>query len=310
MDARIRIGISSCLLGEPVRYDGGHKREPYVARTLARHFELIPVCPEVAIGMGVPRAPIQLVGCAGAVRAVGREDPTLDVTAALGAYGRRMAGALDDVSGYLFKSRSPSCGVAGVPVHGGARIGAGRGIYADAFLAAHPHLPVAEESSLGDAAARDNFLERVFAYHRWQQLLAHGVTAARLEAFHATHKLALMAHRPRAVSELGRIVARAGRARAPRAATEYLGGFMSALAVPATPARHENALLHAMGFLKRELDRNQKAELLAAIAGVRRGEAAPARRLLRRHFRRHRHAEIARQLYLYPEPLERRLRRL
>ena len=310
MNARIRIGISSCLFGEPVRYDGGHKRDAYVARTLVRHFELVPVCPEVGIGMGVPRAPIQLVGRAGALRAVGRADAALDVTAELAAYGRRMACALDDVSGYVFKSRSPSCGVAGVPVYGGTRTDPGRGIYADAFLAAHPYLPAAEEGALPDVHARDSFLERVFAYRRWQQLLARGITAARLEEFHAAHELMLMAHRPRAVSELGRIVARAGRGRASRVAPEYLGGFMRALSVPVTPARHENALRHAMGFLRRELDRDEQAELLAAIRRVRRGAPAPAFALLRRHFRRHPHPEIARQRYLYPEPLERRVRRL
>jgi uncharacterized protein YbgA (DUF1722 family)/uncharacterized protein YbbK (DUF523 family) len=310
MSARIRIGISSCLLGERVRYDGGHKREAYVTRTLARHFELVPVCPEVGIGMGVPRAPIQLVGRAGAVRAVGRENPAFEVTAGLAAHGRRMARALDDVSGYLFKSRSPSCGIAGVPIYDGARVRAGRGIYADAFLAAHPYLPAADESALADTGLRDNFLERVFAYRRWQLLMARGITAARLEEFHARHKLVLMAHRPRAVSELGRIVARAGRGRARGAAAEYLAGFISTLALPATPARHENALQHAMGFLKRELERDQKAELLAAIRRVRRGEPAPAFALLRRHLRRHPHAELAGQLYLHPDPLERRLRRL
>ena len=132
---RIRLAISSCLLGQEVRYDGGHKRDAYLVGTLGRYFEFVPVCPEVAIGLGVPRAPIRLVGRPGTARAVGRQDPSLDVTAKLAAYGRKMGRALDDVSGYVLKSRSPSCGIERVPVYDGDKARPGRGIYADAFLA-------------------------------------------------------------------------------------------------------------------------------------------------------------------------------
>lgn len=160
---RPRIGVSSCLLGEHVRYDGGHKRNQWIARTLARHFELVPVCPEVAIGMGVPRPPIHLVRRGTMIRAIGVEEDAPDVTRALIRYGREMARALDDLCGYVFKSRSPSCGMAGVAVQG-ARGKTHAGLYAHAFMQVRPRLPVEDEDRLRDPAVRAQFLARVRAY--------------------------------------------------------------------------------------------------------------------------------------------------
>lgn len=160
---RLRIGVSSCLLGQKVRYNGGHKRDNWIARTLARHFELVPICPEVAIGLGVPRAPIQLVRRGTIIRAIGVEDDAPDVTRALMRYGREMASTLDDLCGYIFKSRSPSCGIAGVAVQG-ARGKTHAGLYAHAFVRARPRLPVEDEDRLRDPAVRAQFLARVRAY--------------------------------------------------------------------------------------------------------------------------------------------------
>lgn len=161
---RLRIGVSSCLLGQKVRYNGGHKRDNWIARTLARHFELVPICPEIAIGLGVPRAPIHLVSRAGKIRAVGIADRSLDVTNALTRYGRQMAATLDNLCGYVFKARSPSCAVAGIAVKGARDTHAG--LYAAAFLKTHPLLPVEDEERLQDAALRRQFLARVRAYAR------------------------------------------------------------------------------------------------------------------------------------------------
>lgn len=160
---RLRIGVSSCLLGQRVRYDGGHKRNQWIARTLARHFELVPVCPEVAIGMGVPRPPIHLVKRGTIVRAIGVEDDAPDVTRALIRYGREMARTLDDLCGYVFKSRSPSCGIEGVAVQG-ARGKTHAGLYAHAFMQVRPRLPFEDEDRLRDPAVRAQFLARVRAY--------------------------------------------------------------------------------------------------------------------------------------------------
>lgn len=309
---KVRLGISSCLLGQRVRYDGNHKRDSYVSDTLARHFELVPVCPEVAIGLGVPRLPIRLIGPVAAPRAVGVDDVTLDVTDSLAAYGRRQARALDGICGYVFKSKSPSCGLARVKVYprgaGAPRVGTG--IYAAAFRAAAPLVPLEEEGRLNDPALRDSFLERVFAYRRWQKLHAAGVTAARLVEFHTAHKLVLMAHGPAHYTALGRLVARAGRGSVRMTAARYIEGFMQALAHPATRRMHANVLMHVAGYLKRQLDAGDRAELRDAIEAYRR-TAMPLLvpvTLLRHHFRRRPDPWIGRQVYLYPDAHELTLR--
>jgi uncharacterized protein YbgA (DUF1722 family)/uncharacterized protein YbbK (DUF523 family) len=300
---RIRLGVSSCLLGQRVRYDGNHKHDRWISDTLGVHFEFVPVCPEVAIGLGVPRPPIRLVGDPDAPRAVGRDDPALDVTAKLAAYGKRMGRELDDLSGYIFKARSPSCGMERVKVYGSAGGGkSGRGLYAAAFMAEQPLLPVEEEGRLGDPGLRENFLERVYAYRRWQELAAAGITAARLVEFHTVHKLVLMAHGPEHYRALGRLVARAGRGTARALAGEYIHGFMEALRHRATPARHANVLMHLMGYLKKQLTRDDKTELLELIHAFRQGKlplAVPVT-LLRHHFRHHPNAYVANQIYLQP----------
>lgn len=309
---KIRLGISSCLLGQKVRFDGNHKLDSFLTGTFGRFFEWVPVCPEVAIGLGIPRPPIRLVGKASAPRALGVKDSSLDVTDKLAAYGRRQARELDDVSGYVFKSRSPSCGMERVKIYqtDGAPAKSGRGIYADAFLSAQPWLPAEEEGRLGDARLRENFIERVFVYRRWQELTARGLTAARLVEFHTRHKLALMAHDVEAYRSLGRLVAQAGRRNPKETGGEYLRRLMQAFQRPATPARHANVMLHLMDYLKKFLDGSDKAELLEMIHAYRKGEApfAAALTLLKHHFRRHPDPYVGGQTYLYPDPRELMLR--
>jgi uncharacterized protein YbbK (DUF523 family) len=170
--ATIRVGISSCLLGESARFDGRHKRDAYITGTLSRWFEFVPLCPEVAIGLGIPREPIQMVARAGEQpRAVGVHTPTLDATEALLAFARMVAPGLSDICGYIFKSGSPSCGMQGVVIHSptGAPVARGSGIFAQALMERYPLLPVEEESRLGDPLLRERFIERVFACHRHRE---------------------------------------------------------------------------------------------------------------------------------------------
>lgn len=305
----IRLGISSCLLGNNVRYDGLHKRDSFIADSLARYFEFVPLCPEVAIGLGVPRPPIQLVGDPAAPRAHGVADDTLDVTQALAEYGQRMARDLGDISGYVFKSRSPSCGVDRVPLQGNVQRRGVRGIYAAAFMAALPHLPVTQEEELGDPLLRENFLQRVLVYHRWQQLTAQGVSAARLVDFHTAHKLVVMAHGTEHYRRIGRLVAGVGRADLGRLAENYIRQLMVALTHRATTKRHTNVLMHLMGYLKRQLSAADKAELLEVIHTYRLGGVAlqAPQTLLRQHFQRFPHVYVQRQYYLYPPVDEPRL---
>ncbi|QKT03088.1 DUF523 and DUF1722 domain-containing protein [Ectothiorhodospiraceae bacterium 2226] len=313
---RLRLGISSCLLGEAVRFDANHKHDAYLTGTLGQFFDFVGVCPEVAIGLGVPRPPIRLVGDPDAPRAVGVRDPNLDVSGPLTAYGAETAARLPDLAGYIFKSKSPSCGVFRVKVYpeGGGPGRTGRGLYARTFMHAQPLLPVEEEGRLGDPDLRDNFLERVFTYARWCELMAEGLSAAALVRFHAHHKLSLMAHDPRAPAQLGRLVAAGPRGHGgdlAALAQAYIQLLMPTLQKPATIKRHANVLQHLAGYLKRDLDAEDRAELAELIDAYRRGEvprAAPLA-LLRHHFRRHPDPYIGTQAYLYPPTRAERLLR-
>jgi len=303
----IRIGVSSCLLGEQVRYDSGHKRDRFVADTLRGYFELLPVCPEVAIGLGVPREPIRLQGDPERPRAVGTRDGTKDVTDALAAFGRRQVRALGDISGYIFKSKSPSCGMERVRLYG-ARGGVpskrGVGIYAREIMHGKPLLPVEEEGRLNDPVLRENFIERVYCFRRWQDLLAEGVTPEGLVDFHTRHKLILMAHGKSRLTALGRLVAQAGQRPIDDLVRDYGVLFMQALSYRATRRRHTDVLFHLMGYLKRSLDSADKAELVELIHDYRRGLLpliVPVT-LLRHHFRRHPQPYVDRQLYLTWQP--------
>ena len=303
---RIRVGVSACLLGEPVRFNAGHKRDRFVTDRLAQYFELVAVCPEVAIGLGVPREPIRLVGAPERPRALGVRDASLDVTERLAEYGCRMVGELGDISGYIFKSKSPSCGMERVRVYapGGALQGSGRGIYAAEIMRGNPLLPVEEEGRLNDPVLRENFIERLYAYRRWQDLVAEGVTAEALVEFHTRHKLILMAHGVQRARALGRLVAEAGSRPIGPLAAEYGACFMHALSYRATRRRHTDVLFHAMGYLKRHLDSHDKAELVALIHDYRQ-ELVPLIvpvTLLLHHFRRHPVPYMEKQLYLSWQP--------
>jgi uncharacterized protein YbgA (DUF1722 family)/uncharacterized protein YbbK (DUF523 family) len=312
-DRPILVGISSCLLGQEVRHDGGHKRHAWINQTLGRFLEFRPVCPEVGIGLGVPRPTIQLSGNVGKPRVIGTRDPEFDVTDALAEYGRRKAGEMQGISGYIFKNRSPSCGVWRVNVWQGEGLPPrkeGRGAYAAAFMAWQPLLPVEEEGRLGDAVLRESFIERVFAYRRWQELVAGGLSPATLVKFHETHKLCLMSHNPQRLRKLGKLVAVSGSEELEQLADNYVRGFMETLSIPASRKSNTNVLQHLMGYLKKQLDSEDKAELLEIIEAYR-TEQLPLIvpiTLLNHHFRRYPHPYVADQVYLHPHPRELMLR--
>jgi uncharacterized protein YbgA (DUF1722 family)/uncharacterized protein YbbK (DUF523 family) len=311
-DPPIRVATSSCLLGEEVRFDGGHKHNGYLTKTLARYFEMIPFCPEVAIGLGVPRPPIRLMSIDGQVRVVGVADPALDVTEDLVAYGRTVAARLNDVSGYIFKRGSPSCGMERVRIYSdkGMPMDSGAGRYAQTIMQELPLLPTEEEGRLMDPVLRENFIERVFVYHRWQSLCRSGLTPARLVDFHTNHKFSILAHDEPAYRELGKIVAGAGNADLPQLVERYATLLMTAMKKRATRKLHSNVLTHIMGFLKDKIDSDDKAELLGVIEKYRH-EKIPLIvpiTLLKHHLRRYPDPYIARQVYLNPHPEELMLR--
>jgi uncharacterized protein YbgA (DUF1722 family)/uncharacterized protein YbbK (DUF523 family) len=309
----IRLGVSTCLLGEPVRYDGGHKRDPYVRDVLGGFFEWVPVCPELESGLGVPRPAMRLVRAGDAVRMVeiasGR-----DHTRAVERWAATRLRSLRalELCGYVLKTDSPSCGMERVKVYGtrGKPQRVGTGIYARALQQAFPNLPIEEEGRLHDPELRENFVERVFAYARLRALFHRGWTAARVIAFHTAHELQLMAHSPEAYRALARRVA--GVTGAPRSEfrEHYSAEFMAALARVATRARNANVLQHCAGHFQRALDAASRAELAAEIDDYRRGRVplvVPIT-LIHHHTRQHGVADLAGQTYLEPHPKELLLR--
>ncbi len=303
---KLGVGISSCLLGHAVRFNGGHKQSNYVTDTLQQYFDFVPVCPEVAIGLGIPRAPIRLIGSAAKPRAVGTKDPTLDVTEALAAYGAEMARRLQHLSGYIFKRASPSCGMERVKVYdcNGVPSASGTGIYAKAIMEALPTLPVEEEGRLMDAGLRENFVERVYVYHRWQQMMASGISAKKLIQFHTAHKFIILSRGQGKGIVLGRLAARAGSEDIERLARQYIHELMQVLKQRATRKRHTNVLQHLMGYLKRHLDTDEKAELQTVIEAYRQGQIpliVPVT-MLRYCLRRFPNDYLGLQQYMAPYP--------
>jgi uncharacterized protein YbgA (DUF1722 family)/uncharacterized protein YbbK (DUF523 family) len=305
--AKPKLGISACLLGSPVRYNGGHKESRLCSQVLGEHFDFVPLCPEVAIGLGTPRQPIRLVGDPQAPRAVGTVDPTLDVTERLAAYGARMAEELDGICGYILMQKSPSCGMERVKVYqdrGRPSEASGQGIFAKALIARHPNLPVEEDGRLNDPVLRENFLTRVFAYAEWQRLLREGLTRKALIAFHSRYKYLLMATAPLQYKALGRLLGDLGRHDLAQLAPHYFSELMAALKQCATRGTHSNVLQHLCGYLKQGLSREERQEMHQLIGQYRDGMVplVVPLTLLKHHFRRHPDAYVAQQTYLQPHP--------
>lgn len=309
----IRIGVSTCLLGQNVRYDGGHKRDDFVAGMLARFVTFVPVCPEVEVGMGVPRPSIRLVRLGGEVRLVEPRSGA-DHTAAMRRWSERRARELEGLglSGYVLKKDSPSCGMERVKVHAekGPGVKDGVGLFAEALMARLPLLPVEEEGRLHDPALRESFVERVFAHRRLAALLGGRWTVGDLVRFHTAEKLLLLAHQPSAYQALGRLVARAKALPRAEVQREYGEGFMKALKAPATKGKNANVLQHMAGYFKDRLPAGEKAELQEAISDYRRGlvPLVVPLTLLRHLVRRLGAPYLEGQSYLEPHPKELMLR--
>ena len=302
-----KIAISACLLGAEVRFNGGHKESRLCSQALSEHFDFVPLCPEVAIGLGIPRQPIRLIGDPAQPQAVGSVDSSLDVTRPLHDYGVAMAAAHTDICGYIFMQKSPSCGLERVKVYqDGGRPAElrGRGIYAQAFCAAHPDLPVEDEGRLNDPVLRENFLTRVYAYSTWQQLLRAGITRRSLTEFHACYKYQLMAHHPEQYKILGNMLGNLGKNDPREIAPQYFSELMKALKKCATRRTHTNVLQHISGYLKQSISPEDKQEVQYLIGQYLHGivPLIVPLTLLKHHFRLHPDPYISRQVYLQPHP--------
>lgn len=310
----IRLGISTCLLGENVRFDGGHKQDLFLLKTLGRYVEWVPVCPEVEIGLGTPRESLRLIGNPEAPRLVAPKSGS-DHTETMQAWAQARLKELAalNLHGFVLKKDSPSCGLFRVRVYGekGMPARTGQGIFARELVNRLRLLPVEEEGRLHDMRLRENFIERIFAYYRWTRMLDKEATPAGLVRFHTAHKMTVMAHSPRHQQEMGRLVAQAGSRSRETVLGRYGQLLMEALSVLGTPKKHTSVLQHLMGYIKTTLSSADKAELLALVEDYRRGlvPLIVPLTLLQHHFRRHPVPDwVHQQVYLHPYPKELMLR--
>ena len=310
---RPRIGVSACLLGQEVRFDGGHKHAPYLTDTLGPHLDFVPVCPEVEAGMGVPRESVRLAGDPASPRMVGVHSGK-DWTEKLVEVARKRVTGLQskDLCGYILKKGSPSCGMERVRVYGkGGMPGkSGRGLYATVLMQEMPLLPVEEEGRLNDPALRESFIERVFAYRRWKTLMAADPSRGTIVDFHTRHKLLLLAHSEPHLRRLGPIVGAAKSRRFAEVLDEYGRVFLEALAVHATPKRNANVLQHAAGFFSDQITAEDRAELQEAIDDHRKGlvPLLVPLTLVRHYARKFKVRYLLDQVFFQPHPKELMLR--
>jgi len=310
--APIKIGVSACLLGEKVRYDGGHKHDRYITDTLGRFFRFVPVCPEVGCGLPVPREAMRLERDGETVRLVTNKT-RIDYTDRMLAWSARQVAELEqeDLCGFIFKKDSPSSGLFNVKVYSrGMPAKTGRGLFARAVTEHFPLLPVEEEGRLHDMGLRENFIGRVFAFRRWKDLLTEGKTVGRLVEFHTAHKLLVMAHSPEIYRELGKLVAHGKEMPRDELFSRYQEFFMKALACHATVRKNTNVLQHIAGYFKKELTAEEKAELQEVI-GEYHQRLVPLIvpvTLLRHYIRKYGQEYLLKQVYLSPTPQELMLR--
>lgn len=310
----LRLGISRCLLGDPVRYDGGHTRDHFLADVLGPHVEWVPVCPEVEAGFGTPREAMRLVDDVERPRLITIHS-CIDHTEIMRRYTNTRLRDLRscNLSGYVFKKNSPSCGTRGVRVYDrqGRLLGTGTGLFAEAFHHAFPLIPVEEEGRLQNRMLREHFIERVFGYHRWQSaILSRRLTRGTLVSFHTTHKYLLLAHSRRRYQRLGQFVANANRFSIRQSADAYGRLFMEALAVKPTVRKHVNVLQHVVGHFKDTLSSTARRDLHDVVIDYQKGlvPLSVPITLIRHYVRVLDVPYLREQVYLAPRPKELTLR--
>jgi uncharacterized protein YbgA (DUF1722 family)/uncharacterized protein YbbK (DUF523 family) len=310
---KIKLGISSCLLGEKVRFDGDHQWDRFLTDTLGNYVEFVAVCPEVESGLSVPREAMRLVGDPAQPRLL-TVRTGIDHTERLVTWARRRVQELaaQDLCGFIFKSNSPSSGMARVKVYNDQGVPAPRGvgIFARIFMERFPGLPVADEGRLHDPALRENFIERLFVLKRWRELLAQNPGIGSLVDFHTRHQLLILAHSPSHYRDLRKLVARAREIPLKELSAGYQTLLLEALRLQATPRKNADVLHHLMGYFKKQLTADEKQELLEVIEAYRR-EYVPLIvpiTLINHYVRKYREPYLKEQYYLNPHPLELKLR--
>lgn len=310
---KIRLGISACLLGEPVRYDGGHKLDRFLRDTLGQYVEYVPVCPEVECGLAIPRESMHLQGKPETPRLITTRTKR-DVTDRMSAWSRQRIKELEseNLCGFIFKSNSPSSGMERVKVFDekGVPHKTGVGLFAGVFMKHFPLLPVEEEGRLHDPVLRENFIERIFVFKRWREMLEQGQKSSRLIEFHSRHKLLILSHSTKHTSRMGKLVARAKEIPSAELFNDYGRMLMEALRLRATIKKNTNVLQHLMGYFKKLLTSDEKLELLEVIDHYHKGHLpliVPLT-LLKHYVRKYDQPYLKVQYYLDPHPIELQLR--
>jgi uncharacterized protein YbgA (DUF1722 family)/uncharacterized protein YbbK (DUF523 family) len=313
MKTPFKIGISSCLLGERVRYDGGHKLDRYLRDTLGLYFEYIPVCPEFECGLGVPREAMRLEGTPESPRLMTIQTHR-DITGKMREWAHNRVIELEDwdLCGFIFKSRSPSSGMKQVKVYNdrGMPVMKGVGVFAREFMDHFPLIPVEDDGRLHDPILRENFIERIFSLRRWRDIAKEGKSIGSLVKFHTDNKLLLLSHSEKHYRIMGKMVAQARPKPVEKIFQDYEQMLLEALRLKTTPRKNTNVLQHMMGYFKKVLSSDEKQELLATIDKYRTGNIpliVPVT-LIKHYVRKYRQPYLLKQTYLHPHPMELRLR--
>ena len=311
-NSELKIGISSCLLGNEVRFDGGHKHDRYITGTLGIYFNFVPVCPEVECGLPIPREAMRLVGDPEAPSLVTNKTG-VDHTERMTTWSKRRVIGLqaEDLCGFIFKNRSPSSGMERVKVYDKNNVpqSVGVGLFARTFMEHFPLLPVEEEGRLHDMRLRENFIESIFVYRRWRDVVASPSSAALIN-FHTRHKLLLMAHSEKHCRLMGKLIARVKSTDPDELISQYQELLMSAMRLKATIKKHINVLMHMMGHFKKQLSADEKQELLDVLDHFR-NEIVPLIvpiTLMNHYTRKFNEPYLKNQFYLAPHPIELKLR--
>jgi uncharacterized protein YbgA (DUF1722 family)/uncharacterized protein YbbK (DUF523 family) len=313
MTTPLKIGISACLLGEKVRWNGGHALNRFVAHTLGRFVAFVPVCPEVECGLGTPRETLRLVGSVAAPRLV-TSKTGIDHTDRMQAWAARRLDQLaeENLCGFIFKKDSPSSGLLRVKVYNdkGQPVKQGVGMFARAFTERFPRIPVEEEGRLNDPKLRENFIEQIFVLKDWRDTLAQGQTMGRLVAFHTRQKLLILSHSQKHYRQMGKLVAAGKRLAPDETYDRYEALLMEALGLKTTLKKNTNVLMHILGHFKKQLSADEKQEMLEVIDHYRMEQIpliVPIT-LVNHYVRKYDKPYLAQQSYLTPHPLELKLR--
>jgi uncharacterized protein YbgA (DUF1722 family)/uncharacterized protein YbbK (DUF523 family) len=307
MSEKPLVGISKCLLGYNVRYDGGHKLDHYIHDILGQYVEFIPVCPEVECGMSVPREAMHLSDEPGGIRLI-TQKTGMDLSEQMVSWIKKRIRELTPapLCGYILKSKSPSCGLSRVKVYKkGVVEKSDRGIFAQHLITTFPLLPIEDDGRLNDSDIRENFIERVFVVHRWNKFVEEKKGLSNLMTFHAQHKYLIMAHNPKILKELGALIAGANKTNIANVYEIYFNRFCEALLKIATVSKNTNALMHISGYFRNNLTPDEKTELREVIDNYHK-HLVPLivpTTLINHYVRKYKPPYLEHQFYLHPHPM-------